>query len=62
VTEHSEKFLKNIEKRATHGTKIRSAEGSAVGLSRSGAEDAKLLAAESARRVSRLTGQRSSAS
>jgi hypothetical protein len=57
MPEHSEKFLRNIEKRASSGTTIRSAEGSAVGLSRSGAEDAKLLALESVRRVSRLAGR-----
>jgi hypothetical protein len=48
---HSAKFMKTVEKRGVDGTRVRSAEGSSVGLTQFAAEDARQLAFESANRA-----------
>ena len=55
---HSARFMKTVEKRGVHGTRVRSAEGSAVGVTQSAADDAKRLAVESARRAVRAASSR----
>jgi hypothetical protein len=54
MTRKNEKYANSVKSYGTRGTHVRSAEGSAIGLSRADAEDVKSLARAGARRANQL--------